>query len=813
MNRQFVTLLILILISATAFAYVTEGQMKIFAVTSEGQGMTAQLKLQIEPGEGNIWSATKSLSGDGAKSLVGTSTQTTEWISVKLAKNYVPDVERYDYKYTIISEASLVDGPSAGGAMALLTISMLQGKQLPDYVSMTGTITEEGYIGPVGGTFEKAKAASKSGIKLFMIPKGEAKQIVKLESGVQSINLLEFGPKELGIKIAEVGTIDDVIKYSFTDPEQIVVEAEEVEHIPDFVPEPIEAPESLEPMKALTKKHLDEVKNLVNESRKSLNTTLLDNPRITNELLVAQADAENKLKQAEILYGQNYLYSSANFAFLSRVTAMLIKDVAENPAILTPNSTIFELKLSNLRQDILRLKNDLQSGGIPLDNLEWHISAQQRLSYAEKNIDGLLNTQTVVVGSSGVVDDATVAIEDIQKYESARAWLAVADDLYEITQKSQKRVKHIDAFESEVNDILVEVENKFATLDKDDVEDITRRFESAKNELKQGWKEAALFDAASALALTNAALIVKDKDMNSLEALLERNISDVKENMKNSKYNYVWPELYIAHANYYLEEARYYLSLNQGAKAISSLKGGISLSYLAEALRVAADNVYKGYETAKPEEVAINNGKENGKSDGSGITIKQPAYSIPPTIFIAIIVPLVILIIVLVLIIVKKIFHTGDESYIEASIPREIKEIKNILRKLDESLAEGKISEEKYNELVGKYKSELNDLQQLKDEESEHLIELDKFKAEMLAFEKRLRDLKKHYNEGIISSSDYKELAEEYRQKLSDLSEAVRAESVELEFEQQKLKSIKEGKAKVQAIQKRPSQKPKKKQK
>ena len=135
----------LLLFSASGFAVIDEGTLKIYAVTTDGEGLVATLHLELEPGEGKIWSA--------GTPLVRTSTQNAERMAVQVAREFYPKVDSYDYKYTIDSPASVVDGPSAGAAMALLTVSSLLDRRVPANVSITGTIREDGRIGPVGGVF------------------------------------------------------------------------------------------------------------------------------------------------------------------------------------------------------------------------------------------------------------------------------------------------------------------------------------------------------------------------------------------------------------------------------------------------------------------------------------------------------------------------------------------------------------------------------------------------------------------------------------------------------------------------------------
>ena len=177
--------LLLVSFAASVHAALADSSLPVFAVAPDGTALTAELKLHVVPGTGKIWS---SVSGP----LVGTATQSTEKIAVQVAQNYFECTQSYDYFFSIDSEASVVDGPSAGSAMTLLVIAALQEKPIPTYVGLTGTITNEGLVGPVGGVFEKAKEAAESGVKLFLIPLGESRQVVKLAGGVQTINLPEY---------------------------------------------------------------------------------------------------------------------------------------------------------------------------------------------------------------------------------------------------------------------------------------------------------------------------------------------------------------------------------------------------------------------------------------------------------------------------------------------------------------------------------------------------------------------------------------------------------------------------------------------
>jgi ATP-dependent Lon protease len=72
------------------------------------------------------------------------------------------------------------DGPSAGVAMATALVSSLSGRPARHDVAMTGEITLSGRILPIGGVKEKILGGVRAGIRTFILPKANERDLEDL---------------------------------------------------------------------------------------------------------------------------------------------------------------------------------------------------------------------------------------------------------------------------------------------------------------------------------------------------------------------------------------------------------------------------------------------------------------------------------------------------------------------------------------------------------------------------------------------------------------------------------------------------------
>jgi len=84
----------------------------------------------------------------------------------------VERVEDVPLPFTLDIDSGSIGGPSAGLAFSLAIIDLLTDGELTGggRIAVTGTITGDGMVGPVGGVAQKARAAEQAGATLFIVP-------------------------------------------------------------------------------------------------------------------------------------------------------------------------------------------------------------------------------------------------------------------------------------------------------------------------------------------------------------------------------------------------------------------------------------------------------------------------------------------------------------------------------------------------------------------------------------------------------------------------------------------------------------------
>ena len=152
------------------------------------------------PGKGKVTQTGKL--GDVMKESIETAYSVVRSHSEKLGIN--PEVfEKTDVHVHVPEGATPKDGPSAGIAMYTTLVSVFTKKPVRKDVAMTGEITLQGRVLPIGGLKEKLLSALRAGIKTVIIPKDNEKDLVEIPDIVKK-----------GMKIIPVEDVSEVLRIA-----------------------------------------------------------------------------------------------------------------------------------------------------------------------------------------------------------------------------------------------------------------------------------------------------------------------------------------------------------------------------------------------------------------------------------------------------------------------------------------------------------------------------------------------------------------------------------------------------------------------
>lgn len=367
MTKKILLLLTLLLIPILLPAvHAEQGHITLLTVgetANQTIGGTADLFLEIKSGSGRVF----------MDSFPSTKIDTQ--ISTRYAKQVAcdfleKDCSNLDFFYTIRAGSSVVGGPSASGAITVLTIAMLDNLKLDNETVMTGTINSGGLIGPVGGIKEKTEAAKEAGFKKVLIPKWSIIDIGNLTNATknQTLNITYADTySRNGIAIIPISNLDEAL-YQFTGKTYKNYSYS------------IQVPKAYQDiMKAVAKKLCDRYQSIKNEIPKEV---LLNKNATLNS-------TEDSINKATTAINNSDYYSAASFCFTAD-TSMRTLQFSN-----FTNKTLKKIEL-NLRQKVNDLEAQLKEKPLnSLADLETYIIVKERLTetkvYLKENESQLMN--------------------------------------------------------------------------------------------------------------------------------------------------------------------------------------------------------------------------------------------------------------------------------------------------------------------------------------------------------------------------------------------------------------------------------------
>ena len=490
MSRRLFALLLLLAITLPAASALSS--MLVPAVDAAGNGVVTNVSVDVKPGSGRVFV--------DIYPFFSIETQQSSRSAVASATDLAKEARTaHDFYYEIRANAEIVDGPSGGLALALLTYAELtHAKPRPD-LTATGTIAADGSAGKVGGVFEKAKAAGEKGLKVFLIPVGQATQ--------DGVDLTAYAPAQWGLQVIEVRSLAEAAQLAFTPAGSALEVPTRV--LPDLKVPKIEPSVATEPFGRITAKVVDQTDAAVKK---------LGPDGALYRVSIQGANT------SRYLLGQGYYYSAANIAFLTKITA-------ETALLANASDEKLRARLDAVEKRAAAFK----APALTTANLEWAVGAKLRQYWA---LDRLNETRKEIATAPHLQTAQGIVISE--NWLDAAEQLAAEAAAVTATGTPIKEAKlrgYASAAISNADKLVNSAPDGEAAL----------RLKTSREEFSAGEYATAIIDATFAHAFAKAALENADKTAGEAQKSLSG-----PDGLK--KFEGAWAQLYYTHSLYSLAE-------------------------------------------------------------------------------------------------------------------------------------------------------------------------------------------------------------------------------------------------------------------
>jgi ATP-dependent Lon protease len=125
-----------------------------------------------------------------------------------------PDAIEKNFHIHVPEGAVPKDGPSAGVTMTTAIVSLLTGRAVRSTVGMTGEVTLQGLVLPIGGVKQKVLAAHRMGLKEVILPRRNEKDIDDVPESVRNAMTFRLASR-----------VEEVLSYALEEPVKAVIQA------------------------------------------------------------------------------------------------------------------------------------------------------------------------------------------------------------------------------------------------------------------------------------------------------------------------------------------------------------------------------------------------------------------------------------------------------------------------------------------------------------------------------------------------------------------------------------------------------------
>jgi uncharacterized protein len=555
LNRTFILLpiVIILLITSVSAQSGTTYHLKLLAVQEVPQGYVgsdADLFLELKEGSGRVFLDTYP--------LTKMDTQISTRFAKEIAcKHYHLDCNNYDFIYTIKAKSNIVGGPSAGAAMAALTTIAVMDLDYDETIAITGTINSGATIGPVGGLKEKIEAAKAANLKKVLLPKGTAMQkLIGLplplipvtnisNNSTATLNLIEYGKKNLSLEVMEVSDLDEII-FQLT--------GKNFNSKPIDITLDIEYQKIMKGLQQLLCDRTNKIELEINQSAVEIDT------KVKEDITKKKEAAEKAIKAGDD-------YSAASFCFGNNVALKEQFFIQKNVRISYLNTGF-----NNLEQKVQELNKELATQKIDtISDLQALMIVKERLNDVQQQIETFNKERE------------TKSLEDLypllayaeERFFSALSWMQF------FSMEGKKFVMDEERLKNSCLEKVSEAEERYQYasiyLGEISISYIQDKIDSARN-VSQTEPELCLMEAAQAKAEADAILSSMGVGIDNAEEFLAGKSKAVERVIAENSAEGTFPILGYSYYQY--------------AQALKEQDKYLALMYMEYALEMSDLSIY-----------------------------------------------------------------------------------------------------------------------------------------------------------------------------------------------------------------------------
>lgn len=485
-------LLFALLLAAASFAASCAPAVKtanLAAVLADGKGAVVPLEVELKPGSGQVYTSIEPKTGMG--------TQDSQQAAVKFAfggGNGGCDVY---FRIKASDGTAYVDGPSAGAAMALAIRAALTNNTVRNDIVITGTISEDGKIGDVGGIVEKAVASAKAGKTGILTPRQQVYEHIVLSTLKRDYNFTA----------RSVETFEEASAIAYAKPSSRIEEKFGIksEPLPANL-QPVEKDDDLQTFSIIAS-------SVIGKVRQDVAQAGAGGPE--GDLAEFKNYIGEEAGKYEKLNEMGYVYTSANGAFLLGIESEFLK-VGSRDIDMQGSRSDVEACLASVR---IPQKTDA--------NFYWVVGAGLRKAWGERK---LADTQELM-------NEVELKYPVLHEMLFAQSWCTVASQLA-VARVGGKAVDEAK-LEGLAQEKIRQAQEQLNSSEPDS--DAKWHLEIAQDSFSKGQYAQAAFDAVYAKTMVQA----KEELMQDAPKARETAGALVQENKSS-----LWGKIYSGQAKY-----------------------------------------------------------------------------------------------------------------------------------------------------------------------------------------------------------------------------------------------------------------------